>query len=46
LEDISVDRRIILKWISELEDVDWIQLTQDRDRQWAVENTVINLRVP
>jgi hypothetical protein len=25
--------------------VDWIQLAQDRDRWWAVVNTVMNLRV-
>jgi hypothetical protein len=25
--------------------VDWIQLAEDRDRWWAVVNTVVNLRV-
>jgi hypothetical protein len=25
--------------------VDWIQLTQDRDRWWALVNTLMNLRV-
>jgi hypothetical protein len=27
-------------------DVDWIHLARDRDRWWAVVNTVMNLRVP
>jgi hypothetical protein len=27
-------------------DVDWIHLAQDRDRWWAVVNTVMNLRFP
>jgi hypothetical protein len=26
-------------------DVDWIHLAQDKDRWWAVVNTVMNLRV-
>jgi hypothetical protein len=30
----------------DLEGVDWIHLTQDRDRQWTLLNTVMNLRVP
>jgi hypothetical protein len=28
------------------EDVDWINLAQDRDQWWAVVNTVMNLWVP
>jgi hypothetical protein len=28
-----------------LGDVDWIRLAQDRDRWWAVESAVMNLRV-
>jgi hypothetical protein len=27
-------------------DVDWIHLVQDRDRWWALVNTVMNLQVP
>jgi hypothetical protein len=26
--------------------VDWIHWAQDRDRWWALANTVMNLRVP
>jgi hypothetical protein len=26
--------------------VDWIHLAQDRDRWWAIVNTVMNLRIP
>jgi hypothetical protein len=29
-----------------LEGVDWIDLAQDRDRWWALVNTVMNLRFP
>jgi hypothetical protein len=31
---------------TEWESVDWIHLAQDRDKWWALMNTVISLRVP
>jgi hypothetical protein len=48
LGDQGVDGRIILKWIFNMwdEDMDWIELAQDRDRWRALVNAVMNLRVP
>lgn len=45
---MRVSGRIILKWILEIkwEDVDWINLFQNRDKWLAVVNTVMNFWVP
>ena len=42
------DGRVILKWIFKKWDGDmnWIDLSQDRDRWWAVLNAAMNLLVP
>jgi hypothetical protein len=47
LEDLGVDRRIILKCIfNEWEGcMDWIDLAQDRDRWRDLVNAAVNLRV-
>jgi hypothetical protein len=48
LEDPSIDARIILKWIfTKLDgDMDWIDLSQNRDGWRALVNAVMKLRVP
>jgi hypothetical protein len=47
LEDPGGDGRKILKRILKAgwDDVDWIELAQDRDKWWALVNAVTNLRV-
>jgi hypothetical protein len=40
-DNFRMDLRDIGFW-----DVDWIHLAQDRDRWWALVNTVMNLRFP
>jgi hypothetical protein len=45
-EDQGIVGWTILKWILEREDdMDWINLAQDRDQRRALANTVMNLRV-
>jgi hypothetical protein len=44
LEDPGVDKRIILKWIEKWHGgMDWIDLTQDRDRWQSLVNAVMHL---
>jgi len=45
-ENLSVEGRILLKWIFKKRDggMDWIDVAQDRSR-WRVVNTVMNLKV-
>ena len=48
LEDLDLNGRMILKWISRRGrgDMDWIDLVQDKYWRLAVVNAVMNLRVP
>jgi hypothetical protein len=43
LEDPGVDGWIILSW---MKDMDWIDLSKDRDRWQALVKVVMNLQVP
>jgi hypothetical protein len=47
-KDPGVNGKIILRWISRKWDrgMDWIELSQDRERWRALVNEVINFRVP
>ena len=48
MEDPGIDGRIILKWILKKWDgggMDWIDLAQDRARQQAVMNALMNIWV-
>jgi len=38
-------RWFFTKWDGGREDMDWIDLAQDREKRWALVNAVINLRV-
>jgi len=46
--DPGLDGRIIFMELREVgcEGIDWTDLVQDRDRWWALVNSVISLRVP
>jgi hypothetical protein len=47
LEDLGIDRRIILKWMgSGGRGMDWIDLAQDMDRFQVLVNAVMNLQIP
>jgi hypothetical protein len=43
-EDLSLDGRIMLKWILVVKSMDWIYLSEDRDLWRALVNTLINPR--
>jgi hypothetical protein len=47
-EDEGIDGNLILKYVFEKWDggTDWFDLAQDRERWQALDNAVMNLRVP
>ena len=46
LEELGIDGRIMLTILQGWGGMDWIAVTQDRNRWWAVVNVVMNLWVP
>ena len=48
MEDAGIERRIILNWIFRKWDVGtgWIDVTQDRDGWWDLENAKMNMYFP
>jgi hypothetical protein len=48
LEELGIDKRIILKWIFKKQNggLDWIDVARDRDKWWAPVDRVTSLRVP
>jgi hypothetical protein len=46
LKDPEVDGSIMLHWMLQKYDVDLIQLAQDRNKWWAIVNTVMILWIP
>ena len=48
MEEPGVVERIILKWFFKEcdEDMDWVELAQNRERSHVIVNTVMNLLVP
>lgn len=46
LRSVSIDDRIVSKWILRKWGGDWIHLAQGRETWQAAVNTVMNLKVP
>jgi hypothetical protein len=49
LQDLGTVERIVLDWMLQVigrKVVDWIDLAQNKDKRWAVVNTVMNTGVP